>query len=161
MVDETRVVRVDRRERRTLYPRLSMSCECRERFEEEGRRKFVEKFGEDAIGGDVSSIMAGVFVLSGNSMKHRLALPVEVSGLIFNKRRTGASPRRNTFDDGRECAVYVQRSPASRSISEGDSLWWQGQSAYWTPKNRAFEDLRLGRIGCSGVSRPATGGENG
>lgn len=54
----------------------------------------------------------------------------------------------------RECAIYVERTPESRSISEGDSLWWQGGWAMWTPRNRAFEDRKLKRIGYSGVSRP-------
>ena len=53
-----------------------------------------------------------------------------------------------------ECAIYVERTAESRAISEGDSLWWQGRWAFWTPRNRAFEDRRLSRIGYSGVSRP-------
>lgn len=52
------------------------------------------------------------------------------------------------------CAIYVERTPESRTIGEGDSLWWQGRTAYWTPTNRAFEDMELERIGFSGVSRP-------
>lgn len=60
----------------------------------------------------------------------------------------------NTSDDGDECAIYVERTPESRTISEGDSLWWQSGWAFWTPRNRAFEDRRLNRIGASGVSRP-------
>lgn len=61
----------------------------------------------------------------------------------------------------RECAVYVERTPASEYIEQGDSLWWQGNHAYWTPKsgslkrNPAFTDKPLKRIGYSGVSRPA------
>jgi hypothetical protein len=56
----------------------------------------------------------------------------------------------------RECAIYVERTPEARSISEGDSVWWQGEWAMWTPKSRPFEDKRLRRIGCSGVGRPQT-----
>jgi hypothetical protein len=55
---------------------------------------------------------------------------------------------------GRKCAIYVERTPESRSISEGDSLWWQGEWAMWTPKNHAFEDKKLRRVGFSGVNRP-------
>lgn len=55
---------------------------------------------------------------------------------------------------GDECAIYVERTAKSRSISEGDSLWWQGRHAMWTPKNRAFFDMELERIGYSGVPRP-------
>lgn len=70
---------------------------------------------------------------------------------------------------GDECAIYVERTPESRTISNGDSLWWQGRNAYWTPRsgsmkrNPPFTDRKIARIGCSGVSRPsgATGGEPG
>ncbi|HEY7766785.1 hypothetical protein [Longimicrobium sp.] len=57
---------------------------------------------------------------------------------------------------GDECAIYVERTPESRTINEGDSLWWQSGWAFWTPSNGAFEDRRLNRIGCSGVARPDT-----
>jgi hypothetical protein len=50
--------------------------------------------------------------------------------------------------------IYVERTDAARSISEGDQIWWQGFYAFWTPKSRAFSDHRLRRIGCSGVPRP-------
>lgn len=56
-------------------------------------------------------------------------------------------------DAGDRCAIYVEATPEARSISEGDSLWWQGLWAMWTPRSRAFHDLKLPRIGCSGISR--------
>lgn len=57
------------------------------------------------------------------------------------------------------CAIYVEKTDKSRSISEGDIVWWQGDSAMWTPKNSSGEtygktDIRLKRIGFSGVNRP-------
>lgn len=59
---------------------------------------------------------------------------------------------------GDECAIFVERTPVTRSISEGDGLWWQGPYALWTPRSKgvayACVDRRLKRIGCSGVSRP-------
>lgn len=66
---------------------------------------------------------------------------------------------------GDECAIYVERTDKSRSVSPGDSIWWQGDSAYWGPKvfkkmpeqdKRAgiHYDIELKRIGNSGVSRP-------
>jgi hypothetical protein len=54
-----------------------------------------------------------------------------------------------------ECAIYVESSWPARSVSEGDSIWWQGPWAMWTPKSRAFSDLKLRRIGFSGVNRPS------
>lgn len=53
-----------------------------------------------------------------------------------------------------KCAIYVERTAEARSISEGDSFWWQSGHAYWTPRNRAFSDKQLNRIGFSGVDRP-------
>lgn len=56
-----------------------------------------------------------------------------------------------------ECAVYVD--PDGQTIRPGDSLWWQGPTAYWTPQDRPFgaSDIPLKRIGFSGVTRPAEG----
>lgn len=57
------------------------------------------------------------------------------------------------------CAIYVNpvvEQPRMRvNIQRGDSLWWQGEWAMWTPEpDRTFIDLRLKRIGFSGVSTP-------
>lgn len=57
------------------------------------------------------------------------------------------------------CAIYVESTPAARCITEGDSVWWQGQRAFWTPRAGSFRDaapfsdMSLRRIGCSGISR--------
>ena len=56
--------------------------------------------------------------------------------------------------DTGECAIYVERSNEARAISDGDDVWWHGRTAFWTPRNRAFADYPLQRIGYSGVSRP-------
>ncbi len=56
---------------------------------------------------------------------------------------------------GGTCAIQVADTPAARCISEGDSIWWQGRHAFWTPKSGAFSDYKLQRIGYSGVSRPS------
>ena len=64
-------------------------------------------------------------------------------------------------EHGSECAIYVQNTPKARSISDGDSFWWQSDRAYWTPKDRAGRligsksDIILKRIGFSGVKRPS------
>jgi len=75
----------------------------------------------------------------------------------------------NTKDKNAECAIYVERNILSEKIKPGDSLWWQGRKAYWTPKkNRLFAeeseklghkcsidyDIPIPRIGFSGVERP-------
>lgn len=66
---------------------------------------------------------------------------------------------------GQTCAIYVCKSAKSRCVSEGDSIWWHGPFALWTPAfnrgkpskeiraNRDY-DIKLDRLGCSGVSRP-------
>jgi hypothetical protein len=61
----------------------------------------------------------------------------------------------NVCEHGRECAVFVADTPEARSVSPGDTLWWQGREAFWTPRTKAFSDRALRRIGFSGVSRPA------
>ena len=63
----------------------------------------------------------------------------------------------------RECAIYVEKDSKSRCVSEGDTVWWQSGSAYWTPKFYVQKsgkeckhfDIKLKRIGFSGVKRPA------
>ena len=69
---------------------------------------------------------------------------------------------------GQTCAIYVTNTAKARCVSEGDLLWWQGPQARWTPAcNRKPAcghktcgragidyDIRLERIGCSGVARP-------
>jgi len=81
----------------------------------------------------------------------------------------------NTVDNDEtrntQCAIYVQKNEKALRISPGDSVWWQGGSAMWTPylnrgavrKQRGETkeqrggidyDIRIPRIGFSGVSRP-------
>ena len=57
------------------------------------------------------------------------------------------------------CAIYVEDSAAARSISEGDVVWWQGNCAHWTAKDRKGRtvgkaDVKLVRKSYSGVKRP-------
>lgn len=62
-----------------------------------------------------------------------------------------------------QCAIYVERNSKSELISPGDSVWWQGLDAMWTPfKMRGSingadgidYDIRIKRIGYSGVKQP-------
>lgn len=62
-----------------------------------------------------------------------------------------------------ECALYVENSKISQQIEIGDSLWWQGGVAYWTPQNNRGKsglrcgidfDIQIRRIGYSGVEHP-------
>lgn len=60
---------------------------------------------------------------------------------------------------GDEVAIYVERTPEARSVSEGDTIWWQGPWALWTPRLgpcgfKPFIDKKLRRIGYSGVPHP-------
>jgi len=66
-----------------------------------------------------------------------------------------------------KCAIYVKRNPESERIKPGDGVWWQGGSAMWNPYGRTKQssaggksgidyDIRIPRIGFSGVFRPQT-----
>lgn len=66
-------------------------------------------------------------------------------------------------DSTSQCAIYVKRTDKARSISPGDSVWWQSGWAFWTPYFRCDRtggkvgkdyDIALERIGFSGVKRP-------
>jgi sugar lactone lactonase YvrE len=50
------------------------------------------------------------------------------------------------------CAIYV--NPIGEPVEVGDNLWWQGGHAYWTPDGRSRTDVKLPRIGFSGVPHP-------
>lgn len=69
------------------------------------------------------------------------------------------------------CAIYVERTEQALRIKPGDSVWWQGGFAMWTPysnlpsvrgkdaphqRGGVDYDIRIPRIGFSGVSRPNT-----
>lgn len=70
----------------------------------------------------------------------------------------------NCQDNRDECAIYVVMNEMSRKIKPGDSLWWQSDSAMWTPAENRWKnpegkcgvdfDIRLPRVGFSGVPRP-------
>lgn len=65
-----------------------------------------------------------------------------------------------------ECAIYVEDSPEARCVSKGDTVWWQSDKAYWTPKDSNGKPIErkdgkcnvanivLKRRGFSGVKRP-------
>ena len=60
---------------------------------------------------------------------------------------------------GDECAIYVEKNDTSLQIEIDDSLWWQGRWAMWTPaavreSGIGESDIRIPRIGYSGVERP-------
>ena len=60
----------------------------------------------------------------------------------------------NTIDDGYECAIYVERDRNSERVSSGDTVWWQGERAYWTTEDEEIEECTLKRRGFSGVPWP-------
>lgn len=70
------------------------------------------------------------------------------------ERRIWINVRGTRSEHRQTLGIYVADSPAARSVSEGDSIWWQGSHAMWTPRVGGFNDYRLDRIGYSGVSRP-------
>lgn len=62
-----------------------------------------------------------------------------------------------------QCAIYVEKNPKSLCIEPGDSVWWQGGYALWTPyfnrnkpagKGGKDYDIRIPKIGFSGVAEP-------
>lgn len=63
------------------------------------------------------------------------------------------------------CAIYVEKNATSDLIAYGDSLWWQGSDALWTPKANCKPDgsgqrggvdydIRIPRRGYSGIEHP-------
>jgi hypothetical protein len=42
-------------------------------------------------------------------------------------------------------SIYVEKDAKARAIIEGDTVWWQGNKAYWTPA--VMEDSDKKRCG--------------
>lgn len=63
-------------------------------------------------------------------------------------------PKAGTYTPRGRCGLYV--NPGGHKLKRGDSLWWQGASAFWTPKPErgGMHDVELARIGFSGAPRP-------
>ncbi len=58
-------------------------------------------------------------------------------------------------DDGSQCAIYVERDANSEKVQSGDIVWWQGDRAFWTTKDRKSQvETVLKRRGFSGVPYP-------
>lgn len=65
------------------------------------------------------------------------------------------------------CAIYVERNEQSLQIEVGDTVWWHGRLAMWTPQsNIGYHlhddaqqgvdfDIKIPRIGYSGVQHPS------
>ncbi len=64
-----------------------------------------------------------------------------------------------------DCAIYVKRTAQAECVAVGDTVRWQGNTAFWTPKSKDLPieradgkcnvaNVELERIGFSGVARP-------
>ena len=77
-----------------------------------------------------------------------IAVSIEPEKVWVNTREIVYKNDQRTLGD--QCAIYVVRNDNSLQIKQGDSLWWQGRSAYWTPKpDDGREDVAIKRIGYS------------
>ena len=54
----------------------------------------------------------------------------------------------------RTCAIYVERNADSEQIRVGDTIWWQGKWAMWTPADHHVVDKQIPRASYSGVKSP-------
>lgn len=83
----------------------------------------------------------------------------QVGGVVTEIVPDGSRYWINTNDHGDECAIFVEKNVNSDKIKIGDSVWWQGRDAMWTTKEvregaKGESDIKIPRIGYSGVSRP-------
>lgn len=83
----------------------------------------------------------------------------QVGGVVVEVVPDGNRYWVNTDDHGDECAIFVEKNANSDKIKPGDSVWWQGRDAMWTTKAvregaEGDSDIKIPRIGYSGVSRP-------
>lgn len=78
----------------------------------------------------------------------------EVKEIIAVGDKLWVNVRGTRTEAGQECAIYVKPTDDAMNVCVGDTLWWQGGWALWTPKDRSREDVKIPRIGYSGVRRP-------
>ena len=60
------------------------------------------------------------------------------------------------------CGIYVPGTEEARSVSPGDTIWWHGFTAYWTPvttydhegERVGPADIEMNKIGYSTSVRP-------
>jgi len=81
---------------------------------------------------------------------------MSVGGKIVEVLDTEDSYWVNTYDDHVECAVYIDKE-GGKEPQVGDTLWWQGRKAYWTPQPHTDGDpfdIAIPKISGSGVNRP-------
>lgn len=84
-----------------------------------------------------------------------------VKEVLFVGNRVWVNAKDTTYTD--ECAIYVERNANSERIKPGDSIWWQGRMAMWTPAGSSGYaerqgidwDIEIPRIGYSGAYHPA------
>src|SRR4030095_14596049 len=74
--------------------------------------------------------------------------------IIRLEDRIWVNAKNRTYNE--TCAIYIECNRDSEAIRVGDSIWWQGQYAMWTPQTGEFKDRKIPRIGFSGVERPRT-----
>lgn len=74
-------------------------------------------------------------------------VPVRPDKVWVNTLEPGSDTRA-----GRTCSVYCD--PAGEPVAVGDALWWQSGTCYWTPADRSRADVKLRKIGFSGVPHP-------
>jgi hypothetical protein len=53
-----------------------------------------------------------------------------------------------------KCAVYCERNSDSEAIRPGDSFWWQAGKCMWTPFDKSRVDVKIKKLGYSGVGLP-------
>jgi len=79
---------------------------------------------------------------------------MSVGGKVIDQKIFDDKVYINT-SDGSECAIYVERDKNSERVRVDDIVWWQGNRAFWTTKDRKSQvEIVLKRRGFSGVPYP-------
>ena len=78
-----------------------------------------------------------------------------IGGTVIEAVKHGESVWINTRDGRSTCAISVKACAKASSVSEGDSIWWHGEKAYWSPKCvTGGKEYSLDRVEKCGVSKP-------
>jgi hypothetical protein len=72
-----------------------------------------------------------------------------VAGRVVDTVDTQTSVLIQASDGSTRYVLYVEHTPAARSVSPGDAVSWTADHVYWTPKCGGFRNYPLTRVSTS------------
>lgn len=72
-----------------------------------------------------------------------------VGGKVIRVDEAKSKVRIECQDGNDKATIFVEKNEDSQAIEPGDTVWWQGKLAYWTPTTGVDQDVAIPRLGFS------------